>query len=124
MIIILKFSLFIVCSTWLCFAKHRLASCSQFQVASSSFCKSVSIFVWTDPFIPVFHLSLCYTFWFNIVLLPPQIFPFLLIVNSWQGLLGELIVLQQQIQQHEEEARKAADQYNMGSSQQKAKVMA
>ncbi|XP_019388476.1 PREDICTED: dynamin-like 120 kDa protein, mitochondrial isoform X2 [Crocodylus porosus] len=39
-----------------------------------------------------------------------------------KGLLGELILLQQQIQQHEEEARKAADQYNMGSSQQKAKV--
>ncbi|NWR88056.1 OPA1 protein, partial [Furnarius figulus] len=39
-----------------------------------------------------------------------------------KGLLGELIQLQQQIQQHEEEARRAAGQYNMGSSQQKRKV--
>uniref|UniRef100_A0A8C8BMI4 Dynamin-like GTPase OPA1, mitochondrial n=1 Tax=Otus sunia TaxID=257818 RepID=A0A8C8BMI4_9STRI len=39
-----------------------------------------------------------------------------------KGLLGELILLQQQIQQHEEEARRAAGQYNMGSSQQKRKV--
>lgn len=44
--------------------------------------------------------------------------------NSWQGLLGELILLQQQIQQHEEEARRAAGQYNPGSYQQKRKVMA
>uniref|UniRef100_A0A8C0BZP6 Dynamin-like GTPase OPA1, mitochondrial n=1 Tax=Buteo japonicus TaxID=224669 RepID=A0A8C0BZP6_9AVES len=39
-----------------------------------------------------------------------------------KGLLGELILLQQQIQQHEEETRRAAGQYNMGSSQQKRKV--
>ncbi|KAH0624316.1 hypothetical protein JD844_008020 [Phrynosoma platyrhinos] len=41
-----------------------------------------------------------------------------------KGLLGELILLQQQIQQHEEETRSAADQYGPGSSQQKRKVMA
>ncbi|XP_067157906.1 dynamin-like GTPase OPA1, mitochondrial isoform X5 [Apteryx mantelli] len=39
-----------------------------------------------------------------------------------KGLLGELILLQQQIQQHEEDARRAAGQYNTGSSQQKRKV--
>lgn len=39
-----------------------------------------------------------------------------------KGLLGELILLQQQIQQHEEEARRAAGQYNPGSYQQKRKV--
>uniref|UniRef100_A0A8C8RZT7 Dynamin-like GTPase OPA1, mitochondrial n=1 Tax=Pelusios castaneus TaxID=367368 RepID=A0A8C8RZT7_9SAUR len=39
-----------------------------------------------------------------------------------QGLLGELILLQEQIQEHEEEARRAAGQYNTGSSQQKRKV--
>uniref|UniRef100_A0A670KDL5 Dynamin-like GTPase OPA1, mitochondrial n=1 Tax=Podarcis muralis TaxID=64176 RepID=A0A670KDL5_PODMU len=40
------------------------------------------------------------------------------------GLLGELILLQQQIQQHEEEeARRATDQLGPGSSQQKRKVM-
>uniref|UniRef100_A0A8C4Y7A0 Dynamin-like GTPase OPA1, mitochondrial n=1 Tax=Gopherus evgoodei TaxID=1825980 RepID=A0A8C4Y7A0_9SAUR len=39
-----------------------------------------------------------------------------------KGLLGELILLQQQIQQHEEEACRAAGQYNTGSSQQKRKV--
>uniref|UniRef100_A0A8C0FUA3 Dynamin-like GTPase OPA1, mitochondrial n=1 Tax=Bubo bubo TaxID=30461 RepID=A0A8C0FUA3_BUBBB len=43
--------------------------------------------------------------------------------NNFSGLLGELILLQQQIQQHEEEARRADGQYNMGSSQQKRKVM-
>uniref|UniRef100_A0A672VBF6 Dynamin-like GTPase OPA1, mitochondrial n=1 Tax=Strigops habroptila TaxID=2489341 RepID=A0A672VBF6_STRHB len=59
-------------------------------------------------------ICLCHALWFNFVLLTPQIFPFLFIVNSWQGLLGELILLQQQIQQHEEEARRAAGQYNMG----------
>ncbi|XP_066475680.1 dynamin-like GTPase OPA1, mitochondrial isoform X2 [Tiliqua scincoides] len=39
-----------------------------------------------------------------------------------KGLLGELILLQQQIQQHEEEARRATDHYGPGSSQQKRKV--
>ncbi|XP_042312872.1 dynamin-like 120 kDa protein, mitochondrial isoform X2 [Sceloporus undulatus] len=40
-----------------------------------------------------------------------------------KGLLGELILLQQQIQQHEEETRSAAaDQFGPGSSQQKRKV--
>uniref|UniRef100_A0A493TDL4 Dynamin-like GTPase OPA1, mitochondrial n=3 Tax=Anatidae TaxID=8830 RepID=A0A493TDL4_ANAPP len=39
-----------------------------------------------------------------------------------KSLLGELILLQQQIQQHEEEARRAAGQYNTGSYQQKRKV--
>ncbi|XP_036613853.1 dynamin-like 120 kDa protein, mitochondrial isoform X1 [Trichosurus vulpecula] len=39
-----------------------------------------------------------------------------------KGLLGELIILQQQIQEHEEEARRAAGQYNTGYSQQKRKV--
>ncbi|XP_061438935.1 dynamin-like 120 kDa protein, mitochondrial [Rhineura floridana] len=40
-----------------------------------------------------------------------------------KGLLGELILLQQQIQQHEEEVRRVADQYSTGSSQQKRKSM-
>ncbi|KAM4693316.1 dynamin-like GTPase OPA1, mitochondrial isoform 2-T2 [Discoglossus pictus] len=39
-----------------------------------------------------------------------------------KGLLGELILLQQQIQQHEEEARKAAGNINTGTSQQKRKA--
>uniref|UniRef100_A0A7N4NR79 Dynamin-like GTPase OPA1, mitochondrial n=1 Tax=Sarcophilus harrisii TaxID=9305 RepID=A0A7N4NR79_SARHA len=39
-----------------------------------------------------------------------------------KGLLGELIILQQQIQEHEEEARRAAGQFNTGYSQQKRKV--
>ncbi|KAK9401565.1 dynamin like [Crotalus adamanteus] len=42
-----------------------------------------------------------------------------------KGLLGELILLQQQIQQHEEDVRRAADQFGPGSSsssQQKRKV--
>ncbi|XP_038604745.1 dynamin-like 120 kDa protein, mitochondrial isoform X1 [Tachyglossus aculeatus] len=39
-----------------------------------------------------------------------------------KGLLGELILLQQQIQEHEEEARRADGQYNSGYSQQKRKV--
>ncbi|XP_033006829.1 dynamin-like 120 kDa protein, mitochondrial isoform X1 [Lacerta agilis] len=39
-----------------------------------------------------------------------------------KGLLGEVILLQQQIQQHEEEARRATDQLGPGSSQQKRKV--
>ncbi|XP_044799424.1 dynamin-like 120 kDa protein, mitochondrial isoform X3 [Bubalus bubalis] len=43
-------------------------------------------------------------------------------VNSWQGLLGELILLQQQIQEHEEEARRAAGQYSTSYAQQKRKV--
>jgi len=72
----------------------------------------------------LFFICLCRAIWFNFVLLTPQIFPLLFVTNSWQGLLGELILLQQQIQQHEEEARRAAGQYNMGSSQQKQKVMA
>lgn len=44
-------------------------------------------------------------------------------VNSWQGLLGELILLQEQLKQHEEEARRAAGNINTGTSQQKRKVM-
>lgn len=72
----------------------------------------------------LFFICLCHALCFNFVLLTPPIFPLLFIINSWQGLLGELILLQQQIQQHEEEARRAAGQYNMGSSQQKRKVMA
>ncbi|XP_019506328.1 PREDICTED: dynamin-like 120 kDa protein, mitochondrial [Hipposideros armiger] len=40
-----------------------------------------------------------------------------------KGLLGELILLQQQIQEHEEEARRAAGQYNTSYAQQKRKVM-
>lgn len=63
-------------------------------------------------------------FGLNLFSLHPQFFPFLFIINSWQSLLGELILLQQQIQQHEEEARRAAGQYNTGSYQQKRKVMA
>uniref|UniRef100_A0A8D2KW18 Dynamin-like GTPase OPA1, mitochondrial n=2 Tax=Varanus komodoensis TaxID=61221 RepID=A0A8D2KW18_VARKO len=39
-----------------------------------------------------------------------------------KGLLGELILLQQQIHQHEEEARRAADQSGPGAAQQKRKV--
>ncbi|XP_069068842.1 dynamin-like GTPase OPA1, mitochondrial isoform X2 [Pleurodeles waltl] len=39
-----------------------------------------------------------------------------------KGLLGELILLQQQIQQHEEEVRRAAGQFNTGSSQQRRKA--
>ncbi|XP_006873196.1 PREDICTED: dynamin-like 120 kDa protein, mitochondrial isoform X2 [Chrysochloris asiatica] len=39
-----------------------------------------------------------------------------------KGLLGELILLQQQIQEHEEEARRAAGQYNTSYAQQKRKV--
>ncbi|KAM9583201.1 dynamin-like GTPase OPA1, mitochondrial isoform 1-T1 [Trichechus inunguis] len=39
-----------------------------------------------------------------------------------KGLLGELILLQQQIQEHEEEARRAAGQYNTSYTQQKRKV--
>ncbi|KAM9696424.1 dynamin-like GTPase OPA1, mitochondrial isoform 7-T7 [Dama dama] len=39
-----------------------------------------------------------------------------------KGLLGELILLQQQIQEHEEEARRAAGQYSASYAQQKRKV--
>lgn len=39
-----------------------------------------------------------------------------------KGLLGELILLQQQIQEHEEEARRAAGQYSTSYTQQKRKV--
>ncbi|XP_010591164.1 dynamin-like 120 kDa protein, mitochondrial isoform X2 [Loxodonta africana] len=39
-----------------------------------------------------------------------------------KGLLGELILLQQQIQEHEEEARRASGQYNTSYAQQKRKV--
>uniref|UniRef100_A0ABI7ZLK2 Dynamin-like GTPase OPA1, mitochondrial n=1 Tax=Felis catus TaxID=9685 RepID=A0ABI7ZLK2_FELCA len=39
-----------------------------------------------------------------------------------KGLLGELILLQQQIQEHEEEARRAAGQYSTSYAQQKRKV--
>ncbi|XP_005873262.1 PREDICTED: dynamin-like 120 kDa protein, mitochondrial isoform X3 [Myotis brandtii] len=39
-----------------------------------------------------------------------------------KGLLGELILLQQQIQEHEEEARRAAGQYSTTYAQQKRKV--
>ncbi|XP_005383258.1 PREDICTED: dynamin-like 120 kDa protein, mitochondrial isoform X2 [Chinchilla lanigera] len=39
-----------------------------------------------------------------------------------KGLLGELILLQQQIQEHEEEARRAAGQYGSSYAQQKRKV--
>lgn len=81
----------------------------------------VSIFVLSYPFLPLLHLFFCCALWFNIVLLPN--FPLLLIVNSWQGLLGELILLQQQIQEHEEEARRAAGQYSTSYAQQKRKVM-
>lgn len=81
----------------------------------------VSIFVVSYPFLPILHLFFRCTLWFNIVLLPN--FPLLLIVNSWQGLLGELILLQQQIQEHEEEARRAAGQYSTSYAQQKRKVM-
>lgn len=81
----------------------------------------VSIFVLSSPSLPVLHLLLCCALWFNVVL-PPQ-FPPLLIVNSRQGLLGELILLQQQIQEHEEEARRAAGQYSPSYAQQKCKVM-
>lgn len=78
-------------------------------------------FVISCPFLPDLHLFLSCAPWFNIVLLPN--FPLLLIVNSWQGLLGELILLQQQIQEHEEEARRAAGQYSTSYAQQKRKVM-
>lgn len=81
----------------------------------------VSICVLSSPSLPVLHLFFCCTLWFNIVLLPN--FPLLLIVNSWQGLLGELILLQQQIQEHEEEARRAAGQYSTSYAHQKRKVM-
>lgn len=83
--------------------------------------KCISIFVISYPFFPDLHPFLACALWFNIVLLPN--FPLLLIVNSWQGLLGELILLQQQIQEHEEEARRAAGQYNTSYAQQKRKVM-
>ncbi|XP_032725161.1 dynamin-like 120 kDa protein, mitochondrial isoform X3 [Lontra canadensis] len=39
-----------------------------------------------------------------------------------KGLLGELILLQQQIQEHEEEARRAGGQYSTSYAQQKRKV--
>ncbi|XP_007900610.1 dynamin-like 120 kDa protein, mitochondrial isoform X2 [Callorhinchus milii] len=39
-----------------------------------------------------------------------------------KGVLGELILIQQQIQQHEEEARRVTEQLNSGSSQQKRKM--
>ncbi|KAM9317223.1 dynamin-like GTPase OPA1, mitochondrial [Gastrophryne carolinensis] len=39
-----------------------------------------------------------------------------------KGLLGELILLQEQLKQHEEEARRAAGNINTGTSQQKRKV--
>ncbi|XP_040284274.1 dynamin-like 120 kDa protein, mitochondrial isoform X2 [Bufo bufo] len=39
-----------------------------------------------------------------------------------KGLLGELILLQEQLKQHEEEARRAAGNINTGSSQQKRKA--
>nr|XP_048309903.1 dynamin-like 120 kDa protein, mitochondrial isoform X5 [Myodes glareolus] len=39
-----------------------------------------------------------------------------------KGLLGELILLQQQIQEHEEEARRTAGQYSTSYAQQKRKV--
>ncbi|XP_073531164.1 dynamin-like GTPase OPA1, mitochondrial isoform X3 [Phyllobates terribilis] len=39
-----------------------------------------------------------------------------------KGLLGELILLQEQLKQHEEEARRAAGNINSGSSQQKRKA--
>ncbi|XP_021563960.1 dynamin-like 120 kDa protein, mitochondrial isoform X2 [Carlito syrichta] len=39
-----------------------------------------------------------------------------------KGLLGELILLQQQIQEHEEEARRATGQYSTSYAQQKRKV--
>ncbi|XP_012635703.1 dynamin-like GTPase OPA1, mitochondrial isoform X2 [Microcebus murinus] len=39
-----------------------------------------------------------------------------------KGLLGELILLQQQIQEHEDEARRAAGQYSTSYAQQKRKV--
>ncbi|XP_063298840.1 dynamin-like 120 kDa protein, mitochondrial isoform X2 [Pelobates fuscus] len=39
-----------------------------------------------------------------------------------KGLLGELILLQEQIKQHEEEARRATGNINTGTSQQKRKV--
>nr|XP_004654307.1 dynamin-like 120 kDa protein, mitochondrial isoform X2 [Jaculus jaculus] len=39
-----------------------------------------------------------------------------------KGLLGELVLLQQQIQEHEEEARRAAGQYSTSYAQQKRKV--
>lgn len=39
-----------------------------------------------------------------------------------KGLLGELILLQQQLQEHEEEARRAAGQYSTSYAQQKRKV--
>ncbi|XP_008837250.1 dynamin-like 120 kDa protein, mitochondrial isoform X2 [Nannospalax galili] len=39
-----------------------------------------------------------------------------------KGLLGELILLQQQIQEHEEEARRTAGQYSASYAQQKRKV--
>ncbi|XP_004712342.1 dynamin-like 120 kDa protein, mitochondrial isoform X1 [Echinops telfairi] len=39
-----------------------------------------------------------------------------------KGLLGELILLQQQIQEHEEEVRRATGQYNPSYAQQKRKV--
>lgn len=81
----------------------------------------VSIFDLSYPFLPLLQLFLCCALRFNIVLLPN--FPLLLIVNSWQGLLGELILLQQQIQEHEEEARRATGQYNTSYVQQKRKVM-
>uniref|UniRef100_A0A9L0QXD6 Dynamin-like GTPase OPA1, mitochondrial n=1 Tax=Equus caballus TaxID=9796 RepID=A0A9L0QXD6_HORSE len=40
-----------------------------------------------------------------------------------KGLLGELILLQQQIQEHEEEARRAAGQYSTSYAQQKRKLV-
>ncbi|XP_072897266.1 dynamin-like GTPase OPA1, mitochondrial isoform X2 [Hemitrygon akajei] len=39
-----------------------------------------------------------------------------------KGVLGELILIQQQIQEHEEAARRVAEQLNSGSSQQKRKI--
>ncbi|KAG9493962.1 hypothetical protein GDO78_001696 [Eleutherodactylus coqui] len=39
-----------------------------------------------------------------------------------KGLLGELILLQEQLKQHEEEARRAAGDINTGTSQQKSKA--
>lgn len=60
---------------------------------------------------------------FGLTLFSLPDFPLLLIVNSWQGLLGELILLQQQIQEHEEEARRAAGQYSTSYAPQKRKVM-
>lgn len=66
-------------------------------------------------------LPLCFIFIFSCMFLPNS--HLLPLGNWWQSVLGELVLIQQQIQEHEETARRVADQLNSGSSQHKPKVI-